>query len=369
MLEPINMLVAGVGNPHVMLYLAGAGRNVSLSRFIAVAEANPELLQRAKNALAQYPGVRYYSDVNEMFARHPEADAVMIGSDNIDHFRIFEAAVQRGLHLYMMKVISMDEGECRRMIEIEKNYEKIIAVELELKFAPQFRMARELVRSGKLGKIRSIYLTNISQSPINYFPNWGDPLLCYGKRIPIHARSKVFRGGAITDHPHPFDMIRWITGREFATIRAISARNQRSFLEVEDHAAMTGELDDGTIYFINPSYSNMEEKVPRRVLIWPKSLECNLKITGDNGYYSTDFFDRPSLECGPGLPSPNRLLVDGVPRMTGRDDDNLLGRFVACIRGAASDPGSSLDDSYQAVRVMNAAYESIASNREVELQL
>ncbi len=368
MLEPINMLVAGLGNPHVMLYLGRSGRNVSLSHFIAVAESNPDLLQQAKNVLAQYPEVRYYSDVNEMFACHPEADAVMIGSDNINHFRIFKAAVRHGLHLYMMKVISMDEDECRQMIKIEKTYEKIIAVELELKFAPQFRMARQLVQSGRLGKIRSIYLTNISQSPINYFPNWGDPHLSYGKKVPLHAHSsRVFRGGAITDHPHPFDMIRWITGREFATVRAISARNQRSYLEVEDHAAITGKLDDGTTYFINPSYSNMEEKVPKRILIWPKSLECNLKITGDNGYFSTDFFDRPSLECGPGLPSPNRLLVDGVPRMTGGDEDNLMGRFVACIRGKASDPGSSLDDSYQAVRVMNAAYESIAQNREIQL--
>ena len=41
--------------------------------------------------------------------------------------------------------------------------------------------------------------------------------------------------------------------------------------------------------------------------------------------------------------------------------------ILACIRGEAATAGSTLDDSYQAVRVMNAVYRSIAEDREVEL--
>ncbi|MEI2999900.1 MAG: hypothetical protein V8T86_03210 [Victivallis sp.] len=107
-----------------------------------------------------------------MFEAHPEADAVMIGSDNVDHFEMFKAAVERRLHIYMMKVISMDEDECRRMIEIGRSYDRVVQCELELHFCPQFAYARELYRSGALGELKSVYLTNISQSPCNYFPNW-----------------------------------------------------------------------------------------------------------------------------------------------------------------------------------------------------
>jgi hypothetical protein len=84
-------------------------------------------------------------------------------------------------------------------------------------------------------------------------------------------------------------------------------------LEVEDHAAVTGELDNGVRYFINPSYSNLEEKVACRRLLWPKSLECNLKITGTRGYFVCDYFDRHAYVVGNNCASPDRLIVDSAP--------------------------------------------------------
>ncbi len=367
MMKPIRLMVAGTGNPHVPHYLNGTGRDVRLADFVAVSDEDPGRLEQARRMCARRPGMTFHSDFRAMFDAHPDADAVMIGSDNLYHCEMFREAVRRKLHIYMMKVISMNEAECREMIELARNYPKVVAVELELKFNPQFQHAKQVVESGRLGRIESIYLTNISQSPINYFPNWGDPLLSYGSVEPVRPGSPVCRGGALTDHPHPFDLIRWLTGQEFRRVRGVSARNQRSFLKVEDHVAITGTLTDGTRVFVNPSYSNMEERVAKRVLVWPKSLECNLKITGTKGYFSTDFYDRPIILCGPGLPSPDRLLVEGVPRCRMREDDNLMGRFVACIRGVVKTAGSTLDDSYQAVRVMNAVYRSIAEDREVEL--
>lgn len=367
-MNKIRIMVAGTANPHVPAYLRGAGRRVDTMEVVAVSDFDAARLEQARGFLENRPGVRFYSDYREMFEAHPEADAVMIGSDNIDHFEMFKAAVSRKLHIYMMKVISMDEDECREMIAIGRNYDRVIQCELELHFNPQFAYARKLFRSGALGKLKSVYLTNISQSPCNYFPNWGDPVLSYGRRVPLRPGSETCRGGAITDHPHPFDLIRWITGREFRTVSAVSARNQRAHLAVEDHAAITGELDDGVKYFINPSYSNLEEKVPTRRLLWPKSLECNLKLTGTKGYFSCDFFDRHVYIVGNRYVSPDRLIVDGTPRLPGDPADSLIGSFVAAIAGERKRPETTLEDSYAAIRVMNAAYESIRLEREITLE-
>jgi predicted dehydrogenase len=224
-----------------------------------------------------------------------------------------------------------------------------------------------LIKQGKLGKIESIYLTNISQSPINYFPNWGDPELSYGQTVPIKPSSKIYRGGALTDHPHPFDLIRWITGCEFKKVFAISGKNQRDYLRVEDHVAITGELDDGTKIFINPSYSNLEERVAKRRLLWPKSLECNLKITGSEGYYAADYFDKHVYIVGKNFASPDRLIVDGSGRVKLDERDSMMGCFVACIRGEREKPESTLEDGMAAVKVMNAAYESVSTGKVVYL--
>ena len=363
----LNIMIAGTANPHVPAYLRGSGRQVENLRIVAISDFDAGRLAGAREIMAKRDDIRYYTDYEEMFAAHPEAEAVMIGSDNIDHFAMFKAAVKRKLHLFMMKVISMDEDECREMVEIGNRYDRVVQCELELHFNPQFQQARKLVQSGALGEIKSVYLTNISQSPCNYFPNWGDPVLSYGRKVAIRPGADCYRGGAITDHPHPYDLIRWICGREFKTVFAVSAPNQRAHLTVEDHAAITGELDNGVKYFINPSYTNLEEKVPTRRLLWPKSLECNLKITGTKGYFAADYFDRHVYIVGNRYVSPDRLIVDGTPRLAGNPDENLIGSFIAAIDGRRSRPETTLEDSFAAIRVMNAAYESIYHGKVIGL--
>ena len=366
-MKQYKMMVAGLANPHAALYINGAGRDTRLLDVIAISDFDKARIEKAKAVVGDNTKITFHSDYIEMFDAHPEAEAVMIGSDNIEHFEMFKEAVRRKLHIYMMKVISMDENECREMISISKSYDRVIACELELHFNQQFAEARRIIQSGKIGEIKSVYLTNISQSPCNYYPNWGDPLLSYGKRIPIRKGSRTFRGGAITDHPHPYDVVRWITGAEFKTVSAVSAENQRAHLEVEDHAAITGTLSNGVKYFINPSYSNMEELCNVRRLYWPKSLECNLKVTGTKGFVSADFFDRHSYVLGPGFPSPNRMIVEGVPRLDGGLEDSLVGSFVAAIEGRRKRPETSLEESYAAVKVMNAAYDSIYQGCEITI--
>ena len=83
MIEPIKLMVAGTGNPHVPHYLNGTGRDVRLARFVAVSDEDPGRLEQARRLCAQRPGMTFHADYREMFDAHPDADAVMIGSDNI----------------------------------------------------------------------------------------------------------------------------------------------------------------------------------------------------------------------------------------------------------------------------------------------
>lgn len=367
MKKQIGILIAGTANPHIPGYCRGVANDPGHPwRIIAVAEDDPARMGNIREILKNKE-VKYYSDWRRMLDAHPEADAVQIGSDNKYHFGMFKEAMARGLHIYSTKVPTMDAEEGAELLKLSADYPKTIQVELELHFNLQFRYARELVRSGRLGRIQSVYLTNISQSPCNYFPNWGDPELSYGRIVPIRPGADYFRGGALTDHPHPFDLIRWITGLEFREVYGMSARNQRGHLKVEDHAAITGKLDGGVPFFINPSYSNLEERVPARRLLWPKSLECNLKITGDKGYYAADYFDKPLYVVGKNYASPDRLIVDMAPRPKLNPDDSLAGSFAACVRGERSAPESSLEDGLNAVKVMNAAYDSIYGDCVVRL--
>lgn len=70
---------------------------------------------------------------------------------------------------------------------------------------------------------------------------------------------------------------------------------------------------------------------------------------------------------GKNYASPDRLIVDMVPRPKLNPDDSLAGSFAACVRGERSVPESSLEDGLNAVKVMNAAYDSIYGDCVVRL--
>jgi len=164
---------------------------------------------------------------------------------------------------------------------------------------------------------------------------------------------------------HPFADVVNNTGRQLVVSPLKRDEDGRYTMDLEDFAKKAA---DGVKYFINPSYSNLEEKVPTRRLLWPKSLECNLKLTGTKGYFSCDFFDRHVYIVGNRYVSPDRLIVDGTPRLPGDPADSLIGSFVAAIAGERKRPETTLEDSYAAIRVMNAAYESIRLEREITLE-
>jgi predicted dehydrogenase len=371
-MKPVSMIIAGAANPHVRNYYRILLTPDFPIKLMAIADKDPERLQYAKDFFATSKHVKpeFYSDWRKMLDKHPGAESVMAGTDNIYHYEVIAEAIKRGKHIYSMKVLSMDEQECEEIIKLRDKHNVVFEVELELHFSPQYRNVREAVRSGKLGKIKSIFLTNVSQSPCNYFPNWGEPELSYGRTVPIKPGSKVFRGGGLTDHPHPFDLINWVTGAEFKRVFAVSSRNQREHLKVEDHIAVTGELDNGAKFFINPSYSNLEEKVPERILRWPKSLEVNLKVTGTKGYMEACYYDKHMYVVGQNHPSPNRLMVDGAGkiRFGGYGGCNgPLECFANAVRGKR-EVESSAEDGFRAVKVMNAAYESACTGKPVVLK-
>ena len=65
--------------------------------------------------------------------------------------------------------------------------------------------------------------------------------------------------------------------------------------------------------------------------------------------------------------SPDRLIADSTPELPAPAGASLIGSFAAAVAGERPGPESTLEDSFAAVRVMNAAYDSIYRNTTIEL--
>ena len=128
------------------------------------------------------------------------------------------------------------------------------------------------------------------------FALWGfslDPQASFGSVQHLKKGDPRYKGGALCDHPHIFDLIRHLTGSDFDYIYAEVAPNLRDGLKVEDMLMAIGKMKDGTSFLFDPSWSRLEEKIKVPGPGWerfPKRMEVNVTITGDKGMLTCDCF-------------------------------------------------------------------------------
>lgn len=314
---------------------------------------------RIKN-LAEIP---QYATEEELYDAHPELEAVIIASDNASHFQQVRRAAERGLHIFSMKVPTFNMAEYEEMIRLTEQAGVVCQVELEMRHhAPVYRI-KEAIEAGKIGKLLSINAVNYSHNPVWWRPWQANPEASYGSRVELRPGDDRFRGGALADHPHLFDIIRYITGAEFSQVYAEVSPNIREGVETEDMIRIIGKLDNGICYSIDPSYANNEEHVPvmngSQWNLYPRCVEVFMTAVGTEGVIVADLYGK--TYC-------HQLKPDGKYIVSGLGSSGLWNRrmeeFYHCIRDGAK-PAVGLRDHYNSILTMNLAYDSISAGEVI----
>ena len=358
-MEKLKIAMMSMTHGHTRKYYQVLKENPKLE-WIAVSTANEDVKRIFLNSVE---GIPCYDSDEEMLDAHPEIEAAVLASENSEHLRQMKLCAERGIHILSMKIPTFDMDEYDEMIRLCEEHRVVCQIELELHYNPVVRRMRELVEAGKIGNLLSFKATNTTLSPVWAFPWQGVPEKSYGKRVPLKEGDPRFRGGALCDHPHIFDMIRHVTGSEFDSLYASAALNIRPDIEEEDMLNVVGRMKNGVVFSLDPSWSNMEERLKVPGPGWevaPKRMEVNLILCGDKGTIMTDCFGPNTYHNG----APNdRYTVN----YTYFDEwVGLIDEFVDNIRLDRL-PKINLRWHRETVRVMNAVYDSIASGRVVRL--
>lgn len=120
------------------------------SEVVAIASRN---LSQARAAADKLGIARAYGSYEELFA-DPEIDAIYNPLPNHLHVPMTVAATKAGKHVLCEKPIALSAADAEALRQCPPD--RIVLEAFMIRFHPQWERAREIIRSGELGDIRSI---------------------------------------------------------------------------------------------------------------------------------------------------------------------------------------------------------------------
>ncbi len=120
--------------------------------FYAVGSRSPE---KAAAFGEKYGIQKVYSNLKHMFS-DPAVDAVYIATPHNTHFAYIKKALENGKHVLAEKAITLNSDELREAADLAKAKGVVLAEAQTIYHMPLYKELRELLASGKLGRVNLV---------------------------------------------------------------------------------------------------------------------------------------------------------------------------------------------------------------------
>ena len=206
---------------------------------VAVCDVDAQMREEAKKNVEDHyaketqdgtcKGCTAYGDFRELLDRD-DIDAVMIATPDHWHALIAIAAAKAGKDIYCEKPMSLTIREAREMVNAVRRYNRVLQTGSQQRSSGEFRLACELIRNGRIGKLLTANVGVVGPSgdcflPAEPVPEGMDwemwlgpaPWRPFNKALhPFSWRSfRDFSGGGMTDWgAHHFDICQWAMGMD-----------------------------------------------------------------------------------------------------------------------------------------------------------
>ena len=224
-----------------MQHLAPSLKTSKLARVTALVSGHRD---KAEKMAAEYgiPARNIYSYENyDAIAENKDIDAVYVALPNSMHAEYTIRAAKAGKHVLCEKPMATTVADAGAMIDACRKANRKLMIAYRLQFEPMTLRARELVKSGKLGRIQAIESAN------------GFNIRAGEWRV----NMKLAGGGPLMDMGvYSLNACRFMTGEEPGNIQASwSVVDQDGrFNEVEENLAWSMKFPSGVVASCNTTY-------------------------------------------------------------------------------------------------------------------
>ena len=331
----MKFLIAGLGS---------IGRR-HFRNLIALGEKDIVLLRTRKATLPddELAGYPVETDLAEALKKH-KPDAVVVANPTSLHLDVAIPAAEAGCHILLEKPVSHSLDRLDLLEKAAAKSGSKILVGFQFRYHPTLNKARELIRSGALGKILTVHV-----HWGEYLPQW-HPWEDY--RQSYAARADL-GGGVIVTLTHPLDYLRFLLG-DVASLWSFNEHLSALELDVEDFAEIGLKFSSGAVggvhinYFQRPAVHKLEIVGTDGTMSWDNAdgILHLFKMPAPFGSYS----DLPPAPVTESFSPPqgferNQLFIAQTKH------------FIDIVRGNAQ-PICTLTDGVRALQMALAAYES-----------
>jgi len=161
----INVAAIGAGRISRIHDMPGVWR-YDYAQLMAVCDLDAKRAEDGKKLINEYytkkngspyDGVKAYTNYHELL-KNKDIDAVLISTPDHTHAMIAVAAAKAGKHVYMQKPASLTIAEGRKMSNVIQGTNIKFQVGSQQRSSEQFRLAAELVRNGRIGQLKKVYV-------------------------------------------------------------------------------------------------------------------------------------------------------------------------------------------------------------------
>jgi predicted dehydrogenase len=263
-----------------------------VARVVAVADFDSNRLASGKQFIENYYSkqsgsanavtVKACSDYHDILA-DKSIDAVMISTPDHWHSQPAIEAALAGKHIYVQKPTSLTIKEGRLLSDVVKRKKVILQVGTQQRSWAQFRIAAELVRNGRIGKLHTVKIglpgdpsgPDAPEQPVpknlNYDGWLGSTPEVYYTEMRVHPQNSItdrpgwlrceqFGAGMITGWgQHHFDSAAWGMDTELTgpiSIEAVAEFPRSGLWNVHGDFMAKAEYKNGVIMYTSGGYPN-----------------------------------------------------------------------------------------------------------------
>ncbi len=332
----VGVIGCGHWGPNHLRNFSASGR----SHLAALAEKDPA---RRERTAAAFPGVRAVATAEELLAL-PEVEAVVVATPTSTHHALVKAALAAGKHVLCEKPLTLRAGESAELAALAGKAGRVLMVGHTFLYNDGIAALKGLIDSGETGAPLYTYLRRTNLGPIRRDVNVVYDLASHDIYIANHLLGK----------------------------RPLSVSAQgATYLQpgLEDVAFITLHYPDNQLANIHVSWLD-----PRKVRQITLVGERKMALWDDISPEALRVYDK-RVQVGEAdyqnFGQYQLILKEGdvvIPKLTLREPlMNMTRHFLDCVEGKAV-PLSGGEEGLEVVRVLEAAQESLACGRTVEVR-